>query len=106
MPFRGAASSARFSKGRKSCRGDTIDSRVRLGDLLIRAKLVSEEDVAAGLERLKTHGGRLGDNLAAIGAISQATLDGFLHCIPREPKDIAATGIEETELLALLMKVI
>ena len=79
---------------------------MRLGDLLIRAKLITEKDVAAALERLKTHGGRLGDNLVAIGAIDQAVLDGFIHRIPREPKDIAATGIEETELLALLMKVI
>jgi hypothetical protein len=79
---------------------------VRLGDLLIRAKLVTDEDVSAGLERLKTHGGRLGENLIAIGAIDQAALDGFIHRIPREPKDIAATGIEESELLALLMKVV
>ena len=79
---------------------------MRLGDLLVRAKLVTEKDVAAALERLKKHGGRLGDNLVAIGAIDQAVLDGFIHRIPKEPKDIAATGIEETELLALLMKVI
>ena len=58
------------------------------------------------MERLKEHGGRLGDNLVAAGAIDQAVLDGFIHRIPKEPKDIAATGIEETELLALLMKVI
>jgi hypothetical protein len=79
---------------------------VRLGDLLIRAKLITERDVTAALERLKTQGGRLGDNLVAIGAIDQAALDGFIHRIPKEPKDIAATGIEETELLGLLMKVI
>src|SRR5208337_701672 len=67
---------------------------------------ITERDVAAALERLKAHGGRLGENLVAIGAIDQEVLDGFIHRIPREPKDIAATGIEETELLALLMKVI
>jgi hypothetical protein len=79
---------------------------VRLGDLLIRARLVSEKDVAAALERLKVHGGLLGDSLVAIGAIDKSVLDAFMHRIPREPKDIAATGIEETELLALMMKVI
>jgi hypothetical protein len=79
---------------------------VRLGDLLIRAKLVTEKDVTAALERMKTHGGRIGDNLVSAGAIDQAVLDGFIHRIPREPKDIAATGIEESELLALLMKAI
>jgi hypothetical protein len=79
---------------------------VRLGDLLVRAKLVTEKDVTAALERLKVHGGRLGDNLVAVGAIDEAVLNGFIHRIPKEPKDIAATGLEETELLALLMKVI
>ena len=44
--------------------------------------------------------------LSPIGALDQAVLDGFLHRIPKEPKDIVATGLEETELLALLMKVI
>jgi len=86
--------------------GTAIDSRVRLGDLLIRAKLITERDVTAALARLKTHGGRLGDNLVAIGALDQAALDGFIHRIPKEPKDIAATGIEETELLALFMKAV
>jgi hypothetical protein len=79
---------------------------VRLGELLIHAKLITEKDVAAALERLKTHGGRLGESLVAIGAIDQAVMDGFIHRIPKEPKNIAATGIEETELLALLMKAI
>lgn len=62
--------------------------------------------MTAALERLKTHGGRLGDNLVAMGAIDPAVLDGFIHRIPQEPKDIAATGIEESELLSLLMKII
>ena len=79
---------------------------MRLGELLIHAKLITEKDVAAALERLKTHGGRLGESLVAIGAIDQAVMDGFIHRIPKEPKNIAATGIEETELLALLMKAI
>ena len=48
----------------------------------------------------------MGDNLVAIGAIDQAVLDEFIHRIPNEPKDIAATGVDETELLALLMKLI
>ncbi|MGB0082715.1 MAG: hypothetical protein WBP90_14420 [Terracidiphilus sp.] len=73
---------------------------------MVRAKLVTENDVAAALERLKKHGGLLGDNLVAVGAIDQGVLDGFIRRIPKEPKNIAATGLEESELLALLMKVI
>jgi hypothetical protein len=79
---------------------------MRLGDLLIRAKRVTEDDVAQALERINDHGGRLGDNLVALGVIDQPTLDSYLHRIPAEPADIAATGIDETDLAGLLMKLI
>jgi hypothetical protein len=62
--------------------------------------------VATALERMQSRGGRLGDNLVAIGAIDADALSAFMHRIPTEPKDIAATGIDETDLLALLMKLI
>ena len=42
----------------------------------------------------------------AIGAIEQRALDGFLKRIPAEPANIAATGIDEVDLLSLLMKLI
>jgi hypothetical protein len=74
--------------------------------LLILAKLVTEADVARALERLVENGGRLGDNLVAIGAISQEKLDAFLHRIPTEPSDIKATGLDEVDLMALLLKLI
>jgi hypothetical protein len=77
-----------------------------LGDLLIRAKLVTEYDVERALERLTRTGGRLGDNLVALGVIDHKTLEAFLHRIPAEPADIAATGIDENDLLNLMMKLI
>jgi hypothetical protein len=77
---------------------------MRLGDLLIRAKVITEGDVAKALEHMTVHGGRLGDNLVAIGAIEQRVLDRFIHRIPAEPADIAATGIDENDLMALLLK--
>ncbi|MGC1359610.1 MAG: hypothetical protein WA419_15860 [Silvibacterium sp.] len=79
---------------------------MQLGDLLIRAKLVTAEQVAKALESQAGGGGRLGDVLVASGAIEQAALDSFLHRMPTEPKDIAATKIDETDLLGLLMKLI
>lgn len=81
-----------------------ISTRLRLGDLLIRAKLVSEQDVAKALARLSLCGGRLGENLVAIGAITQDQLEKFLHRTPREPENIAATGLDEADLLSLLLK--
>jgi hypothetical protein len=79
---------------------------MRLGDLLIRAGLVSTEQVSAALERMLASGGRLGENLVALGAIDELTLETFLHRLPAEPANLAATGIDEVELLELLLKVI
>lgn len=79
---------------------------MRLGDLLIRANLVTAQQVAEALRRQAGNGSRLGANLVAIGAIDQRTLDAFLKRIPGEPATIAATGIDEIDLLSLLMKLI
>ena len=87
-------------------REGAIATRLRLGDLLVRAKLVTEDDVAKALERLTTSGGRLGDNLVALGAITQERLDSFLHRIPTEPTDIKSIGIDEVDMMGLLLKLI
>ena len=79
---------------------------MRLGDLLIRVKLVTEQDVARALVRQAEFGGRLGENLVVIGAIEKQALEDFIHRIPAEPASIADTGIDEAELLSLLMKLI
>ena len=47
---------------------------MRLGDLLVRVKLVTEDDVAKALERQAAFGGRLGENLVVVGAIAKSTL--------------------------------
>jgi hypothetical protein len=73
---------------------------------LVGAKLVTDDDVAKALVRMTDHGGRLGDNLIAIGAITQEKFNAFLHKIPTEPADIRATGIDEVDLMSLLLKLI
>jgi hypothetical protein len=79
---------------------------MRLGDLLIQAKLVTVEDVAKALDLQAEGGGRLGDYLVATGAIPQESLDAFLHRMPAEPADIAATHLDVPDLLSLFMKLI
>jgi energy-coupling factor transporter ATP-binding protein EcfA2 len=79
---------------------------MRTGDLLVRAKLVTEEQVALALETVKKQGGRFGDALVEMGAIDRQTLEVFLHRIPAEPTDIASTNIDQNDLLALLIKVV
>jgi hypothetical protein len=79
---------------------------MRLGDLLINAKLVTEKDVDAALERQSAEGGRLGDNLVAMGVVDRKVVDNFLNRIPSEPADLEATGIDKLDLMGLLMKLI
>jgi hypothetical protein len=79
---------------------------MRLGDLLIRANLVTVENVTMALELMARDGGRLGENLVAMGALEQKVLEGFLKRIPVEPASIEATGIDEVDLLSLLMRLI
>jgi len=79
---------------------------MRLGDLLVRVKAVTQEDVARALELQVTQGGRLGEILVSMGAIRQSRLDTFIHRIPAEPAKLSATGLDEAELLGLLMKLI
>ncbi|HXF15095.1 MAG TPA: hypothetical protein VN517_18220 [Terriglobales bacterium] len=80
--------------------------RMQLGDLLVRAHLVTVEQVAKGLAAQENRGGRLGDHLVAMGALSAEALNEFLHRMPGEPGNLAATGIDPGELLTLLMKLI
>ncbi len=85
---------------------DVIATRLQLGDLLVQAKLVTAADLATALEHQASHGGRLGENLVAMGALTQNALDAFLHHFPTEPADIAATGIDCVDLMGLMMKLI
>jgi hypothetical protein len=79
---------------------------MELGQLLIRAKLITLEQMNDVLKRQAEQGGRFGDLLVAAGYLSQQALDGFIHKTPVEPETIEATGIDENELLSLLIKLI
>jgi hypothetical protein len=79
---------------------------MQLGDLLVRARLVTEEQVGQALSIQDEIGGRVGDHLVVMGAITREALDEFLHRMPPEPENLAATGVDSAELLALLMKLI
>lgn len=79
---------------------------MQISKLLVAANLVTAEQVASALARQTDHGGRIGENLLAIGAIGQEALSAFHHLLPVEVANIAATGIGESDLLGLLMKLV
>ncbi|PID46591.1 MAG: hypothetical protein CSB47_03175 [Proteobacteria bacterium] len=61
----------------------------KLGEMLIRAGLITEAQLLNGLERQKNWGGRLGSNLVMTGAIKESVLLKFLS---------AQTGFREVNL--------
>jgi energy-coupling factor transporter ATP-binding protein EcfA2 len=68
--------------------------------------MVAAGDLTRALEHQVIHGGRLGQCLVTIGAIEEKELEAFLHRLPPEPRTLADTGIDETELMGIMMKLI
>ncbi|MET4806375.1 hypothetical protein [Limibacillus sp. MBR-115] len=77
---------------------------MRIGELLVAQGLISDEQVEAARQRQLAEGGRLGDNLVAVGAISAEALDRFFQEAPAEPMSVAETGLRDTKITELLLK--
>src|ERR1700674_3464379 len=79
---------------------------MRLGDLLVAAKLTGPKQIEAAIARQITQGGRLGDNLIELGFAKRTDIERFLTRLPQEPASVEATDIPEADLLNLLLKLI
>jgi hypothetical protein len=55
------------------------DSRMLFGDILVRAGVISVEQLVAGLRHQKKTSQRLGDALVSLGFMSRETLESFLQ---------------------------
>lgn len=77
---------------------------MKLGETLVNAGLVTEDQVAQALANQTHTGLRLGAALVSIGAITEQRLDAFLRRTPAEPTRIDATGLDEAFLLSHLIK--
>lgn len=60
-----------------------------LGELLVRERLITAEQLNAALTQQKARGGRLGDALISLGYMSAGDLDHILHSVPPVPREIA-----------------
>lgn len=79
---------------------------MELGTLLVRAKLITTDQLDEALARQTMRGGRLGEHLVALGYLSEEKLQAFLHKVPVEPESIDGTGLDETDVLNLMIKII
>lgn len=76
-----------------------------LGELLVRERLITAEQLHAALIQQRMGGGRLGDALISLGYMSAGDLDHILHSVPPVPREIAQTGLSETFLVDLMLKI-
>ncbi len=77
---------------------------MQLGDILIKKGLASPDQIGQAIERQKSEGGRLGDNLVAAGVLTKSQLSSVLNEPPKAPKTVEETRIPEIELRNLLLK--
>ena len=75
-----------------------------IGELLKAKGIINEEQLANVLRQQKIAGGRLGDNLIALGYISRENLDRILHEPPPIPKTSSETGLENNFLINCLLR--
>jgi predicted ATPase with chaperone activity len=75
-----------------------------LGWKLMAAKLITEPQLKEALERQKTKGGRLGENLIELGFMTSEEFNGFLKRHPSAPKTVEETGLELSFLAELTLK--
>jgi energy-coupling factor transporter ATP-binding protein EcfA2 len=77
---------------------------MQLGDLLVAKGLVTRADIEVALARQIKEGGRLGENLIAMGLVTADQIASVVNTAPPIPADIAETGISERNLLYLMLK--
>src|SRR5215469_16730560 len=77
---------------------------MRLGELLIGWGLVTPAEVDAALQYQSQHGGQLGENLVALGILSEEQVDSVINSTPMAPATIAETGMHPRNLLNLMLK--
>jgi predicted ATPase with chaperone activity len=76
----------------------------QLGEKLVKEGIITSEKLERALERQKNHGGRVGQNLIALGYLDEETLEKFFRRNPPIPMTIADTGLDASQIADLLMK--
>jgi energy-coupling factor transporter ATP-binding protein EcfA2 len=77
---------------------------MQLGDMLVARGLVTPADIEAALARQIKEGGRLGENLVAMGVATADEIASVVNSAPAIPVSVAETGISERNLLYLMLK--
>jgi DNA-binding PadR family transcriptional regulator len=75
-----------------------------IGELLLAKNIIGEAQLKKVLDQQKIAGGRLSDNLVALGYVTRDDLDAILQEPPAVAKTIAETGLDGNFLLNCLLR--
>ncbi|TLM64492.1 MAG: ATPase [Deltaproteobacteria bacterium] len=75
-----------------------------LGEKMVAEQAVSRQQLREALTRQRLHGGRLGENLVALGYLSRDQLGSFFHRTPPAPASLADTGLNLEFVADLALK--
>ena len=75
-----------------------------LGKRLLLTGVISEKELNHALDRQQKHGGRLGQNLVALGYLNEDTLKKLFSMQPAAPKSIEETGLSISFIADLVLK--
>jgi hypothetical protein len=76
-----------------------------IGELLLEKTVINEEQLKKVLHQQKIAGGRISDNLIALGYITRERLEAILQEPPPVPKTIDETGLEGNFLLNSILRI-
>jgi predicted ATPase with chaperone activity len=71
---------------------------------MLNNRIVTKEQLQEAANRQRLHGGRLGQNLVALGYISEDQLDSFFKRTPPAPETVAETGLDLNFIADLSLK--
>lgn len=77
---------------------------LEFGKRLIEQGIITPDQLASALRRQRTSGGRLGQNLKALGFIREEDVDKVFHRVPQPPRTLQDTGLDPALLEGLLLK--
>jgi len=75
-----------------------------LGEKLLKNKVVTEAQLQIALKRQALNGGRLGQNLVALGFTTPEELKNFFSVVPKVPVAVEDTGLDLSFITDLIMK--
>jgi predicted ATPase with chaperone activity len=75
-----------------------------LGDRLIKEGIIDTKQLALAIERQKQHGGRVGENLIALGFITEKDIEFVFKTHPPIPQTVEETGLDLSFIAELVLK--